>query len=82
MTCQYPLGAVKKRAQRLTKYRPPQPKSDARALAIARQERREAKREPVFRCRFCQGMSWCRESAGCPLGPVGCGLPFAPERYR
>ena len=41
-----------------------------------------AERVPQYKCRFCCGMSWCREREGCPLGPVGCGLPFADELIR
>jgi hypothetical protein len=80
MTCQFP-GAATKQAQRALQ-KPRQTKSKAAEVYAARLAKRMARREPVFCCRFCMGMSWCREAEGCPLGPVGCGLPYAPERIR
>lgn len=72
-------GAVAKEEQRATR------RKHRRGKGLAPENRNHggSGRIPLgHRCRFCAGMSWCREREGCPLGPVGCGLPYAPERIR
>jgi hypothetical protein len=66
-------GAVRKAAQRA---RWPQPMTwhdDPKPEPSAKPWRHSC-------CRFCCGIPHRRDPLGCPLGPVGCGLPFADER--
>lgn len=72
-------GALTKATQRLSK---PEPGYRRGKAPGSRCRDKAGRIQCGIHCRFCAGIGERRPPEGCPLGPVGCGLPFVPEVFR